>query len=39
MDVGLEESHADLLEGGFHILRRQFAFAAQVFEDPLQLIA
>ena len=27
------------LQGGLHVLGRQFAFAAQVLEDPLQLVA
>ena len=38
MDVGLEQRHANLAQRGIHIFGRQFAFAAQVFEDPLQLV-
>ena len=38
IDVGLEQRHADFAQGGFHVFGREFAFAAQVFEDPLQLV-
>jgi hypothetical protein len=37
IDVGFQERHANFAQGAFHILGRKFAFAAQVFEDPLQL--
>ena len=39
MDVGLEQRHADLAQRGFHIFGREFAFAAQVLEDALELVA
>ena len=39
MDVGFEQRHADLAQGGLHVLGREFALAAQVLEDPLQLVA
>ena len=35
VDVGFEQRDADLAQGGFHVLGRELAFAAQVFEDPL----
>ena len=38
MDVGFEQRHANLAQRGVHILGRQFPFAAQVFENPLQLV-
>ena len=38
MDVGLEQRHADLAQRGVHVFGRQFPFAAQVFENPLQLV-
>ncbi len=37
MNVGLEQSDADLPQSGLHVLRRELPFAAQVLEDPLQL--
>ena len=37
MDVGLEQRDADLAQRGFHVFRREFPFAAQVLENPLQL--
>ena len=39
VDVGFEEGDADFAQGGFHVLRGEFALAAQVFEDPLQFVA
>ncbi len=36
IDVGFEERHANFAQGALHIFGREFAFAAQVFEDPLQ---
>jgi hypothetical protein len=39
MDVGFEQRDADLAETGVHILRGEFALAAEVFEDLLQFIA
>ena len=39
MDVGLEQRHANLAQRGLHIFRREFSFAAQVFEHPLQFVA
>ncbi len=38
VDVGFEERHADLPQGGLHVFSRKFAFAAQILENPLQLI-
>ena len=39
MHVGLEQRHADLAQRGLHVFRREFPLAAQVFENPLQLVA
>ena len=39
MDVGFEQRHADFAQGGFHVLRREFALSAQSLEDALQLVA
>ena len=38
MDVGLEQRHADLAQGGLHVFGAEFAFTAQVFEDALELV-
>ena len=38
VDVGFEQRHADFAQSGLHVRRRELAFAAQVFEDPLQLV-
>ena len=38
IDVGLEQRHADFAQGGFHVLGRELAFAAQVLENPLQFV-
>ena len=38
VDVGLQQGHADLAQGGFHVLGRELAFAAQVLENPLQFV-
>ncbi len=38
VDVGFEQGDADFAQGRIHIFGREFAFAAQVFEDPLQLV-
>ena len=38
MHVGLEQSDTDLAQSGLHVLGRQFAFAAQVLENALQLV-
>lgn len=39
MDVGFEEGDADFAERRVHILRGEFALAAEIFEDLLQFIA
>jgi hypothetical protein len=38
MDVRFEQRHADLAQRFFHIGGRQFTFAAQVLEYPLQFL-
>ena len=38
VDVGLEQRHADFAQGALHVLGRELPFAAQVLEDPLQLV-
>jgi len=38
MDVGFKESDADFAQGFFHVRGREFAFAAQIFEDTLKLV-
>jgi hypothetical protein len=38
VDVGFEERHANFAQGALHVFGREFAFAAQGFEDPLQFI-
>ena len=38
IDVGFEQRHADFPQGGLHVFGRELAFAAQIFEDPLQLV-
>src|ERR1039458_9461762 len=38
VDVGFEEGHANFSQSYLHILSREFTFAAQVLEDPLQFI-
>ena len=38
IDVGFEQRHADFAQSALHVFGREFAFAAQVFEDPLQFI-
>ncbi len=37
IDVGLEQRHADFPQRRFHVFGRQFTFAAEIFENPLQL--
>ena len=39
MNVGFEQSDADLLQGRIHVGLGEFSFSAQVFEDALELIA
>ena len=39
VDVGFEERHADFAQSGLHVFGRKLPFAAQVFEDPLELIS
>ena len=39
MHIGFQEGDADLPQRGFHILSRQFPFAAEVLENLLQLVA
>ncbi len=36
VDVGLQQSDADLLQSHVHILGRQLAFSTQGFEDALE---
>ena len=36
IDVGFEQRHADFAQGALHVFGREFAFAAQVLENPLQ---
>ncbi len=38
MDVGLEQGDADFAQRRLHIFGGQFSFAAQIFEDTLQLV-
>lgn len=38
MNVGFEQRHADLAQSLFHVGRREFAFAAEVLKDALQLV-
>ena len=39
VDVGFKEGDADFAQSGVHVLRGEFALAAQVFEDLLEFIA
>ena len=39
VDVGLEQRHADFAQSGLHVRRGEFALAAEIFEDTLQLVA
>ena len=39
MNIGLQQRHANFAQRLFHVGGRQFSFAAQVFENPLQLVA
>ena len=36
--VGFQQRHANFAQRAVHVLRRELAFTAQVFENPLQLI-
>jgi hypothetical protein len=36
MNVGFEQRHANFAQGGFHVLRCQFSFAAEVLENSLE---
>ncbi len=38
VDVGFEQRHANFSQGALHVFGREFAFAAQVLENPLQFI-
>jgi hypothetical protein len=37
MHVGFEQRDANFAESGFHILRGEFSFAAQILENALKL--
>src|SRR5579885_481212 len=39
MHVGFQQRDAYLAERGFHVLRREFALSAEIFENALKLIA